>query len=223
MATTESLRLRHEAVLAQFEDKKEVVKEVQGQALDQLLPSLQSELQLSEQNVINIRAFLEDTGTLPRADEHVNLLLTRALGRDTSPVTAFRFCRRGRFVPENVLQLLHDTLVWRMTSSIAALSTANCSPAYVNEPLFFFHPDLVDKFGRPCGVINLKYVKRDEDGELTDIKEYIKLMWETSRRWLSDSSKKTGKPALQMVVIVNLAGASMSNLVSPDAFEAEAV
>lgn len=124
---------------------------------------------------------------------------------------------------ENALQLLHDTLVWRMTSSVAALSTANCAPVFLDNPLFFFHPDLTDRFGRPCAVLNLKYVQRDDDGELTGIKEYIKLMWETSRRWLSDKSKGDVDPKLQMVVIVDLAGANMSNLVLPLIFCKSAV
>lgn len=96
-----------------------------------------------------------------------------------------------------------------------SLSPASIDPLYLNDPLFFFHPQLLDRFGRPCAILNLRYVARTQDGQLDGIKDFIRLGWETSRRWLSDLSRKKGQPQLQIVVIVDLEGAGMSNLVSP--------
>jgi hypothetical protein len=65
-------------------------------------------------------------------------------------------------------------------------------------------------------VLNLKHVQRTEDGKLDALKDLSKLGWEIGRRWLSDlsRSRKGQEPTLQMVVIVDLDQAGMSNLVS---------
>ena len=68
-------------------------------------------------------------------------------------------------------------------------------------------------------MLNLKYVTRTEDGELEGLKEFVRMGWELGRRWMADSSKgKAREGALpevkvQMVVIVDLEGAGMTNLV----------
>lgn len=127
-------------------------------------------------------------------------------------MTVFRFCRRARFSVPAALKLLHATLSWRLTSSLSTLSPSSVSPLYLTHPLFFFHPSLADRFGRPCAVLNLRHVSRTEDGELDALKEFVRLGWEIGRRWLTDLSKD-GEAKLQMVVIVDLEGAGMSNLV----------
>jgi hypothetical protein len=131
-------------------------------------------------------------------------------------VTVFRFCRRARFSPNAALKLLHATLTWRNSSSLRTLTPAAIPSVYLSNPLFFFHPDLIDRFGRPCAVLNLKHVQRTEDGKLDALKDLSKLGWEIGRRWLSDlsRSRKGQEPTLQMVVIVDLDQAGMSNLVS---------
>lgn len=144
--------------------------------------------------------------------ELYRLGLTLALAR---PVTVFRFCRRARFSPSAALKLLHATLTFRF-SPTSPLPPPIVSPLYLNSPLFFFHPSLRDKFGRPCAVLNLREVRRTEDGELSGLKDFVRLGWEMGRRWLSDLSREGGEDGvkLQMVVIVDLEGAGMSNLVS---------
>lgn len=86
----------------------------------------------------------------------------------------------------------------------------------------------MDKFGRPCAILNLSLVARSEDGGLEGLKEFTRVGWEMGRRWLSDLSnsarKGKGKEKesdnnipevkVQMVVIVDLLGAGMSNLVN---------
>ncbi|KAK4701928.1 hypothetical protein P7C70_g4299, partial [Phenoliferia sp. Uapishka_3] len=192
MVSVESLRARHDAVLAMFnsEERELVVRECQQHALRDLLPLLEEELALQEVEVIRARLFLEDQ------------------------VTVFRFCRRARFSVPAALKLLHATLTWRLTSSLWTLSPASVSPLYLTHPLFFFHPSLADRFGRPCAILNLRHVSRTEGGELNALKEFVRLGWEIGRRWLTDLSKecKDGEAKLQIVLIVDLEGAGMSNL-----------
>lgn len=128
----------------------------------------------------------------------------------------FRFCRRARFSPTAALKLLHATVRWRLTSSLQYLTPASVHPLYLTKPLFFFHPDLVDRFGRPCAVLNLRHVQRTDDGTLDALKDYARLGWEVGRRYLTDLSRQGQEgadPKLQIVVIVDLEGAGMSNLV----------
>jgi hypothetical protein len=130
-------------------------------------------------------------------------------------VTVFRFCRRARFSIPAALNLLHATLTYRLSHPPLSVKSASLPALYLSEPLFFFHPSLIDKCGRPCGVLNLRLVSRTEDGELDGLKEFVRLGWEVGRRWLTELSKqKEGGVKVQMVLIVDLDGAGMSNLVS---------
>ncbi|KAI5479742.1 major sperm protein [Pseudohyphozyma bogoriensis] len=188
MATVESLKLRSEQIGALYHEKAAFVGEVQQRALDEVLPLLEEELELMEEGKETVKAFIADQ------------------------VTVFRFCRRSRFSTTTALKLLHTTLHWRLTT----LATTTLSPHYLQTPLFFFHPSLFDKFGRPCAVLNLKHVSRTADGELDALKEFARVGWEMGRRWLSElSAAKEGeekKEVIQMVLIVDLESAGMSNL-----------
>ncbi|GAA5876066.1 hypothetical protein JCM1840_002761 [Sporobolomyces johnsonii] len=193
MATVASLRDRKDAIVAQYHDTASIVREIQHQAVEELVPVLREELDLNEEAVVAAKALLNDR------------------------VTVFRFCRRARFSHNGALKLLHATLSWRLTSFLRTLTPASISSLYLTNPLFFFHPSLTDRFGRPCAVLNLRYVQRTEDGGLDALKDLVRLGWETGRRWLTDLSRRgrgegEGEPTLQMVVIVDLEGAGMSNL-----------
>lgn len=65
MASVESLRARHDAILAMYKQRYEEVLECQRHALQDLLPVLQDELDLQEVDLIRARAFLEDPGQSP--------------------------------------------------------------------------------------------------------------------------------------------------------------
>ncbi|GAA6004136.1 SEC14 family lipid-binding protein, partial [Rhodotorula paludigena] len=167
------------------------VRDVQKQAIADILPALRDEDNLSDEDLAAGEELLRDR------------------------VTVFRFCRRARFSPSAALKLLHSTVHWRLTSSLRYLEPSAIHARYLTKPLFFFHPSLVDRFGRPCAILNLRYVQRTEDGTLDALKDYARLGWEIGRRYLSDLSRKAGEdqdPKLQMVVIVDLEGAGMSNL-----------
>ncbi|GAA6030149.1 hypothetical protein JCM8097_009287 [Rhodosporidiobolus ruineniae] len=189
MATLESLQARQNAIAEQYREHADFVHDVQEQAEEELIPALKDEFGLDDEAVGDAKAFLHDR------------------------VSVFRFCRRARFSPSASLKLLHATLSWRLTSSFSSLTPASIPALYFTTPLLFFHPSLRDKFGRPCAVLNLRHVQRTEDGSLDGLKEYAKLVWEVGRRYLSDLSRDTpDEPKLQMVLIVDLAGAGYSNL-----------
>ena len=67
MATVASLRNRHDAIVTQFHDNQPFVLEVQSHALEELLPVLQEELELTEVGLSQARAFLQDPGELKPA------------------------------------------------------------------------------------------------------------------------------------------------------------
>ncbi|TNY24006.1 hypothetical protein DMC30DRAFT_388363 [Rhodotorula diobovata] len=191
MATADSLRARKDQIVAQFHEHADLVREVQQQAVAEILPALRDEDGLDEEAIAAGEALLRDR------------------------VTVFRFCRRARFSPTAALKLLHATVRWRLTSSLQYLTPASVHPLYLTKPLFFFHPDLVDRFGRPCAVLNLRHVQRTDDGTLDALKDYARLGWEVGRRYLTDLSRQGqdgDDPKLQIVVIVDLEGAGMSNL-----------
>ncbi|SCV72814.1 BQ2448_4351 [Microbotryum intermedium] len=197
-ATVESLRARHDAITQQYHEHLPLVHQVQSDCLDELVASLSTELELSDEATKAAKAFLND------------------------PYTVFRFCRRARFSAPAAYKLLQATLSYRLSSSFTSLSIQSIDPIYLETPLFFFHPSLRDHFGRPCGVLNLRRVTRTEDGQLDELKNFVKLGWEVARRWLTalsneaDSQEGVGKDQvmLQIVVIVDLEGAGMANLVS---------
>ncbi|GAA5896949.1 hypothetical protein JCM6882_007314 [Rhodosporidiobolus microsporus] len=194
--TPASLQARQEAVLAQYRDNADLVRDVQRQGIAELLPALKDELDLAGDE-----------------DDEAAVGAGKALLQDR--VSVFRFCRRARFSPTQALKLLHATLHWRLTSSLRSLTPASIPSVYRTHPLLFFHPTLVDRFGRPAAVLNLRHVQRTADGTLDELKEFVRLFWEVGRRYLTDLSRQAGEendPKLQMVLIVDLEGAGMSNL-----------
>lgn len=126
-------------------------------------------------------------------------------------VTIFRFLRRARFSRSGALALLRTTLTARLSLAPPALQPPN---PYASRPLFFFHHDLHDRFGRPCAVLNLREVRRTPDGLLDSLKEFVRQAWEEGRERLRRKSEREGGVFVQMVLIVDLEGAGMSNLVS---------
>ncbi|GAA6010560.1 uncharacterized protein JCM10292_004116, partial [Rhodotorula paludigena] len=70
------------------------VRDVQKQAIADILPALRDEDNLSDEDLAAGEELLRDR------------------------VTVFRFCRRARFSPSAALNLLHSTVHWRLTSSL---------------------------------------------------------------------------------------------------------
>ena len=239
MATAASLRARKDQIVQQYKENLDLVRQVQKQAVQEVVNSLhpvagpRQDDEAGAQDAASTgapdedaraatTALLRDTGMLPHP-----CLQPGPTTTDLCPlraVTVFRFCRRARFSPAAALNLLHATCQWRLASGLLQLTPASISSLYLTKPLFFFHPDLYDRFGRPCAILNLKHVQRTEDGNLDALKDYVRFGWEVARRYLSDLSRGAASaqdPTLQMVVIVDLDQAGMSNLVlySPRSYE----
>ncbi|BGP53321.1 hypothetical protein JCM8202v2_000880 [Rhodotorula sphaerocarpa] len=230
MATAASLRLRKDQIVEQYHEHGELVHSVQQHALEEVVAAVTAAVDPSAPapadsgNLAETDAGPDEQQERSPEDEGAILATTALLqdkGESPSPppplaVTVFRFCRRARFSHSGALKLLHATCQWRLSSGLLRLSPETIPPLYLANPLFFFHPDLRDRFGRPCAVLNLRHVQRTEDGSLDALKDYARFGWEVARRYLSDLSRKAEKaeqdPTLQMVVIVDLEQAGMSNL-----------
>ncbi|KAG0146747.1 hypothetical protein CROQUDRAFT_132923 [Cronartium quercuum f. sp. fusiforme G11] len=140
----------------------------------------------------------------------------------------FRFYKRSKFDIDNTLLTLSLTLQWRLNSSIHTISPSQIDPLYLRQPLFFFHPDLKDKWSRPCAILNLKHVCRSDDGSLDGLKQFIAWSWEIGRRYIQHTNSVTldnlfAQPStasqlepsalqLQMVLMVDLKDATLNNL-----------
>lgn len=208
MACPDSLTARQTHSVQSLKEHFPSVIKLHHRALNELIPSLASSTHSTPHSIQLATRFLDDK---------LNL---------------FRFLKRAKFNLDDTLLTLSLCLQWRLNTHIDLLSPSAISPLYLEEPLFFFHPQLTDKWSRPCGVLNLKHVCRTDDGSLEDLKEYIAWSWELGRRFLQDSNAEivdgmlsqcanpsfaplpeTVPVRLQMVVIVDLKDASLSNLV----------
>lgn len=188
MVNLESLRQRYELINELYAEHLRQVEGVQEQARHELVSELAGELQLEQSGVDRAAAFLED------------------------PLTIYRFCRKAHFDDKHALELLRRTLRWRLASSLDLVSPGSLDPLYSERPLFYLHPHLRDRFGRHSAVVNLRHIVRPEDGSLDSFKEFIAFQLEVARRFLADLTRRDGgKPHVQIVLILNLSGASLSN------------
>ncbi|KAH9812480.1 hypothetical protein DFH28DRAFT_1096918 [Melampsora americana] len=209
MSSVESVEDRFNQSIQTFKSHLTTLTQLQQRSHHELLQSFNhsNSVQLSNQAIQLLSHFLDDK---------LNL---------------YRFLKREKFDIENTLKLLSNTLQWRLDSQIDLLSSSSIDPFYHHQPLFYFHPQLKDKWSRPCGVLNLKHVSRTEDGTLDGLKEFIAWSWELGRRYMQDSNSdslntilsqpenlnsnadpKTVPIQLQMVIIVDLKDASLNNL-----------
>ncbi|CAO1624847.1 unnamed protein product [Parajaminaea phylloscopi] len=178
----------------------------------------------------------------PAADEGANEdgnddVEARVVSYLNDEANIFRFLRRSRFDEDTALKLLATTLRWRLRTDLDMLSVESLHPLYVSPPqhrpaLFWMGSRLIDRLGRPCGVISLQSLERTEERTLDECKEYIVACMEIVRRRIcqlrrqahgkrssaaeSDDeaqalSEASGGP-LQMVVAFDLQSSSMSNL-----------
>ncbi|KAN0065860.1 hypothetical protein ACQY0O_000991 [Thecaphora frezii] len=197
---------KHSDLQQKFQDSTEAVKHLSDLASRQLLPSLSDQLDLQDEGIARVRAFLDDRATL------------------------FRFLRRARFDQQQALSLLNASLLWRIKTDLDLFSLASLHPLYVNPPppnppLFWLNSHFHDRFGRPCGVINLRSVERTDQNTLEQLKEYIVACMEILRRYIADlnlphrhagpsatKSSSSSDRVLQSVIAVDLTGSGMANL-----------
>ena len=168
----------------QFLSKLQDTSSLQTELLDQDIESLADEHNLTPHEVALSKEYLEDL------------------------VSIFKFYRRAQWNKSRAKELILDTVLWRVGSSVAyagtkapqvnsvqdrerlqgeslahlrlsSLRTDEESP--LRQGLFFFLPGTKDKYGRPVAVMRLRHMQYDEEAD-RGIKEYVALSVEVGRR-----------------------------------------
>jgi hypothetical protein len=168
----------------QFLSKLEDTTSLQTEILEDDLETLASEHNLTPHEVALSKEYLEDLCSI------------------------FKYFRRAQWNKSRAKELILDTVLWRIGSSVAyagtkapqvnsvqdrerlqgeslahlslsSLRTDEESP--LKRGLFFFLPDARDKYGRPVAVMRLRHMVYEEDG-LRGMKEYVALSVEVGRR-----------------------------------------
>ena len=133
-----------------------------------------------------------------------------ALSREylTDLVSIFKYLRRAQYSRPRAKELILDTLLWRIGSSVSyagtkpphnsledrerlqgeslahlrlnSLRTDEESP--LHKGIFYFLPGAKDKFGRPVAVMRLRYSQGYGGDQLQGMKEYVALSIEVGRR-----------------------------------------
>ena len=158
----------------------------------------------------------EDLETL--ADEHNLTPHEIALSKEylQDLVSIFKFFRRTHYNRNKAKELILDTVLWRIGSSVeyaatkaplvnsvqdrerlqgeslahlrlSSLRTDENSP--LKKGLFYFLPDTRDKYGRPVAVMRLQHMAYDEEA-LQGMKEYVALSVEVGRRLCWETTLK---------------------------------
>ncbi len=168
----------------QFLSKFQDTSSLQTELLDQDLESLADQHNLTPHEVGLSKEYLEDL------------------------VSIFKFFRRAQWNRTRAKELILDTVLWRIGSSVAyagtkapqintvqdrerlqgeSLAHLRLSSLQADEEsplrkgLFFFLPGTKDKYGRPVAVMRLRLMQSDDDA-VRGIKEYVALSVEVGRR-----------------------------------------
>jgi len=166
-------------------------------------------------------AKLEDTSSLQTelvevdlealADKHNLTPHEVALSREylEDLVSIFKFFRRAQWNRSRAKQLILDTVLWRIGSSVAYAGTkaptvnsvqererlqgeslaylrlsslSNDETSPVKQGVFFFLPRVKDKFRRPVAMMRLRHFQQYNKDASRELKEYIALSVEVGRR-----------------------------------------
>ena len=201
MVNLEALRERFAYINGLYREHDATITEVQDEALESLVPELVAELQPP----------LDQSAALSgvQSYKHVG---DRAAAFLADRVTVFRFLRKAHFDPLLARELLRRTLRWRITESLDLASPSSLDPLYTGKPLFYLHPKVQDRFGRPAAIISMQDVVRTEDGRLESLKEAIAFLLEVARRYLADLSVRDEAEAhVQLVLLLDLTSSNLSN------------
>jgi hypothetical protein len=176
----------------QFLSKLEDTSSLQTELLEQDLESLADQHNLTPHEVALSKEYLEDL------------------------VSIFKFYRRTQWNRSRAKELILDTVLWRIGSSVAyagtkapqvnsvqdrerlqgeslahlrlsSLRTDKESPLI--QGLFFFLPGAKDKYGRPVAVMRLRHMQYEEEA-IRGIKEYVALSVEVGRRLCWEATLK---------------------------------
>lgn len=176
----------------QFLSKLEDTSSLQTELLEHDLESLAGQHNLTPHEVALSKEYLEDL------------------------VSIFKFYRRTQWNRSRAKELILDTVLWRIGSSVAyagtkapqvnsvqdrerlqgeslahlrlsSLRTDKESPLI--QGLFFFLPGAKDKYGRPVAVMRLRHMQYEEEA-IRGIKEYVALSVEVGRRLCWEATLK---------------------------------
>jgi hypothetical protein len=159
---------------------------------------------------LSLQTELVDQDLESLADEHNLTPHELALSKEylEDLVSIFKFFRRTQYNRTRAKELILDTVLWRIGSSVdyagtkapqvnsvqdrerlqgeslahlrlSSLRTDDESP--LKKGLFWFLPATKDKYGRPVAVMRLKHMVYEEDA-LRGMKEYVALSVEVGRR-----------------------------------------
>lgn len=99
-----------------------------------------------------------------------------------SPLTRFvvflppRDLQRAKHSPSSALSFLQTHLLFRLAHQVDLISLPSLSTQYPEAGLFYFLPfemGVKDRLGRPVAVLNMRQVRRTEDGSLIGLKENV--------------------------------------------------
>ncbi|SAM84383.1 uncharacterized protein UBRO_05626 [Ustilago bromivora] len=198
---------KHLDLVSKYSIHRSAVKRLYNVARTQIFASVSSQIDLDEECKGRIDDYLVDTCNL------------------------FRFFRRSRYDESKALDLLTATVVWRIRTGLDLVSIASLHPLYVapeppNPPLFWVNSRFRDFYGRPCAVVSLKSLERDEENRLDQLRECIVASMEIMRRYVGDLYRESSGKAegegegkgkeeeivLQASIAVDLASSGIANL-----------
>ncbi|CAH7683100.1 CRAL-TRIO domain-containing protein [Phakopsora pachyrhizi] len=215
----EPLISRYNCYLDSFNRHLPDILVLHHRSLNELLPSL-----LQHSSSSSSAQLISDVSTLQLVSDFLN-----------DKLSLYRFLRKSRYSIDLALSSLEKSIHWRLSSNIDFISQSSIDPIYLDQPLLFFHPQLSDRWSRPLGVLNLKHLRRSDDGSLDGLKEFIAWNMEIARRFIYHSSlnhlnqilepstlssssssqqlsSTTSSLIIQFVLLIDLKDASMSNL-----------
>ncbi|KAJ7267638.1 hypothetical protein B0H12DRAFT_1200783 [Mycena haematopus] len=171
---------------SQFAENLEVVLALQGTLIDDILPSVTDEFELDPESTQWAKEWLSDT--------------FRCL-----PINLFPCIQRNKFTRSFAIESIRKTLVWRF---------AHLWPPDPTLRLPFVHclpPPARDPFGRPILVIRVVSFNDSSDGYKPLIIRGLECLRLHLKR-LNDDSHRSGVPALQYVILLDLKNLSTQSL-----------
>ncbi|KAH6914400.1 CRAL-TRIO domain-containing protein [Coprinopsis sp. MPI-PUGE-AT-0042] len=196
-------------LLESYHSNLQDVERLQETLINDILPSVRDELQLTPDATEWAREWLLDTGML-----HLLRRITGLRFLDPSG-TMFRIARRNKFTKSFTLEAVRKNLVWRLqnlwedTSSPVPMPNVHCLPS-----------EVVDPFGRPIVVIETIPVTFDAGL----VKRGILQFFESLRSYLAERFRNPlpsidSSPPLQCIVLVDLRALTYQRAIHPKALD----
>ncbi len=213
MNIQERLHINHESLLDQYHANVETVLDLQATLLRDILPSIKDELDLSPDATEWAKTWLYDTCTFypGLAGSRANHTLSESLPNPKSKACElwkkkYLTCsQRNNFTRSFTLEAVRKNLVWRLSNLRSPLeqTTTNflqCLPSSILDP-----------FDRPVIVLKMMAFNQASDAIKPLVLHVFELLRLNLERLNNDARMN---PVLQYVVILDLEGSLLQNLVS---------